>query len=406
MSGLRIVIVGTIACDAYAGMAWMIMQIAAGLRRLGHDAWYFETTSTWPYDPVRRSRVRDAEYAAPYLASVAARFGMAGRWAYRCSWSDKSWIGLARTRAEEILACADLVFNIAGATRFAEENLETGRLVYLGTDPVFHEVNYAKGDADTRSIIDEHDDVVTYGENIGNADCPLPPLPRLRARTRQPVLLDLWEAGAPTRDVFTTVANWKQGGRDVEWKGETYHWSKHHEFLRFIDVPARSGRHIEVATNLTASATTRHGEGTAVPAYGFENDEYGLFTARGWRLIDGPSFTTDPWKYRDYIIASRGEFSIARDLNVRLRSGWFSERSACYLGAGRPVVAQDTGFGCAVPVGEGLFAVTSTEEALSAFDAIDSDYERHSRAARAIAREYFAADRVLPRLLSDLGRGA
>ena len=405
MKPLRIVVVGTIACDAYAGMAWMIMQIAAGFRRLGHDAWYFETTSTWPYDPVRQSRVRDTDYAVPYLASVAERFGMSERWAYRRSWSDKSWVGLEPRRAEEILATADLVFNIAGATRFAEEDLKTGRLVYLGTDPVFHEINYANGDADTHSIIDEHQDVVTYGENIGNADCPLPPLPRLRARTRQPVLMDLWDAGAPSRNAFTTVANWKQGGRDVQFNGETYHWSKHHEFFKFIDVPERTGQPIEVATNLTASPSTEHGLGTAVPAYGFQDDEYGLFTSRGWRLVDGPSFTTDPWKYRDYIVASRGEFSIARDLNVRLRSGWFSERSACYLGAGRPVVAQDTGFGCAVPTGEGLFAFSSTEEVMAAIEAINSDYERHSRAARAIAQEYFATDRVLPRMLTDLGAG-
>src|SRR6188768_3578908 len=129
----KIVVVGTVASDPYAGMAWMIMQIVVGLRRLGHDAWYFETTSTWPYDPRCQSRVPNSEYAAAYLARVAGSFDLPSNWAYRRSYSDKEWLGLDRARAESLLASADLVLNIAGATRFAEEGLRTGRLVYFGT---------------------------------------------------------------------------------------------------------------------------------------------------------------------------------------------------------------------------------------------------------------------------------
>src|SRR5690349_1338811 len=108
-------------------MAWMTMQIAAGLRRLGHDVYYFETTSDWPYDPVRERKVCDSHYAVPYLAGVAERFGLADRWAYRRSYSDKAWLGLDESRATELLASADAVFNIAGATRVAEENLVVRR---------------------------------------------------------------------------------------------------------------------------------------------------------------------------------------------------------------------------------------------------------------------------------------
>jgi len=100
---------------------------------------------------------------------------------------------------------------------------------------------------------------------------------------------------------------------------------------------------------------------------------------------------------------SRGEFTVAKDQNVRMRSGWFSDRSACYLAAGRPVVTQDTGFGNILPTGEGLFAFNTMDQILAAFDAIRSDYSRHSRAARAIAQEYFRAETVLSRLLADLG---
>src|SRR6266550_7367734 len=101
-----IVVVGTMASNPYAGMAWMHMQIAAGLKRLGHDVYYFETTSTWPYDPMRQARVCDSDYAVPYLARVAERFGLADRWAYRRSYSDKAWLGMEASRAIELLATA------------------------------------------------------------------------------------------------------------------------------------------------------------------------------------------------------------------------------------------------------------------------------------------------------------
>ncbi len=223
---LRLVVVGTLAASPYAGMTWMNMQIAAGLRRLGHDVYYIEATSTWPYDPLRQMKVNDSDYAVPYLARVVAGFGLGGRWGYRRSYSDKEWLGLSRAKAEDLLAHADAVFNIAGATRLrTKERLKIGRLVYFGTDPVYHEIGFATGDRIARRTVDQHDDFVTYGENIGNNDCAIPPLPRLRAKTRQPVLIDLWQDGLPSRATFTTVCNWKQGGQDIKFRGETYHWS-------------------------------------------------------------------------------------------------------------------------------------------------------------------------------------
>ena len=245
----RIVVLGTAASNPYAGMAWMHMQITAGLRRLGHDVYYFETTSTWPYDPIRQSPVQDSEYAVPYLARLCESFGLGDRWAYRRSYSDKEWLGLSRSIAEDLLGHADTVFNVAGATRLAEEGLKVGRIVYIGTDPVFHELRFANGEASVQSLIDEHDDVVTYGENIGRPDCQIPALPRLRATMRQPVLLDLWAAGPASRHVFTTVGNWKQGG-EIEFHGETYFWSKDHEFRKIIDLPGRVAEPIEFATAL------------------------------------------------------------------------------------------------------------------------------------------------------------
>lgn len=402
-SPLHLIVLGTLASNPYAGMAWMHMQIAAGLKRLGHDIYYFEATSAWPYDPIRNVRVNDSSYAIPYLAKVCEQFGLADRWAYRRSYSDKEWLGMERSKAEDLLAHADAVLNIAGATRRAKEGLNVNRLVYFGTDPVFHEIGFANGERETVEIIEEHDDAVTYGENIGNSGCMIPPLPKLRAKTRQPVLLDYWHGGPPRKPEFTTIANWKQDGRDIHYGGETYYWSKDREFMKFIDLPLRTRQPLELATNLTDARSIRHGEKEVVKALGMEAVARSLLETNGWRLANSLDFTTDPWPYRDYIRSSRGEFTVARDLNVRLQSGWFSERSACYLAAGRPVVTQDTGFGRAIPVGEGVFAFTTIDDILSAFDKIASNYQKQSRAALAVAEEYFKAERVLDRLLVELG---
>ena len=387
MTRRRIIVVGTLASNPYAGMAWMHMQITAGLHRLGHDVYYFETTSSWPYDPIRETMVRDSDYALPYLKRVAESFGLGDRWAYRRSYADKAWFGLSQTKAEDLLAHADGVLNVAGATRFAEEGLKIGRLVYFGTDPGHHEIAFYNGDQSVRALIAEHDDYVTYGENIGSSDCVIPPLPHFRSRTRQPVLLDLWQDGAPHKRAFTTIGNWKQEGRDIEFRGERYRWSKHHEFLKFINLPMRTPAGIELATGLA----------------NLDADDRNLLNRSGWRLIDAHPFTTDPWPYRDYVRGSLGEFTVAKDLNVRLRSGWFSERSACYLAAGRPVITQDTGFGSVLPTGEGLFAFNTMDEIISALEDIQSNYSRHSRAASVIAQEFFRAEHVLKNVIDDLG---
>ena len=401
--GRRFVVLGTVASNPYAGMAWMHMQIGAGLMNLGHDVHYIEATSVWPYDPVRKLKVDDTEYAAPYLARVAEGFGLGDRWALRRSFSDRVWVGPVAEKAEILLREADAVFNVAGATRLrTKEELEARRLVYYGTDPPTQEIKLAEGDRIVRRTIDQHDDFVTYGENIGTPASPVPPLPGLGARTRQPVLIDMWADGPPSREVYTTVANWKQEGNEVEFRGERYLWSKHHEFLRFIDLPGRTRVPIELAMGLADPAEVRPGFGDMVPAAGMTLEERRLLDEHGWTLADAHAFSTDPWSYRDYVRSSRGELSVAKDQNVRLRTGWFSERSACYLAAGRPVVTQDTGFGTVLPTGEGLFAFSTTEEAVGALEEVEADYERHSKAARAIAEEYFRAETVLSRLLEDL----
>lgn len=401
---MTIIVLGTLAGDPYAGMAWMHMQIVVGLSRLGHNVYYFETTSTWPQNPVLQMRVDNPDYALPYLKSVLEKFGCGDKWAYRCSFSkNNEWYGLDKKTAEDLLAHADVVLNISGATSIRQDGLKVGRLVYFGTDPVYFEIKYSQGDQHTQAIVDEHDDVVTYGENIGNVDCLIPPLPKLRAKTRQPVLMDYWNNTTTPENKFTTIGNWKQGGRDLLFNGETYHWSKHHEFLKFMDLPQRTKQQLEIATNISKPTPFQHGPGTAVPAMGIEEEEYNLVVNNGWKLISAPDLTSTPWPYRDYIINSKAEFTFAKDQNIRLKSGWFSERSACYLAAARPVITQDTGFGSVLPTGEGLFSFTTMDDIISAIDLINGNYEKHSNAAKEIAESYFKAETVLEKLLKDLG---
>jgi hypothetical protein len=403
MSRGPLIVLGTLAGNPYAGMAWMHMQIVAGLRRLGRDAYYFETTSTWPYDPERGEKVCDSDYAVAYLDRVAASFGLDGYWAYRRGYLDGEWLGMERIRAEALLATADAIFNVAASTPIWDDGLELGPLVDFGTDPVLDEIAYAEDEGGVRAWLDHHEAAVTYGENIGTPVSPIPPLPQQRAHTRQPVLIDLWRNGAPTRDAFTTVGNWRQEGPEVVFEGETYYWSKDREFRKIIDVPRRTDAPIELATNLAPAKSILHSDGKDVRALGVEDRDRLLLEENGWLLLDALPLTTSPWPYHEYVQSSRAELTVARDLNVRLKSGWFSERSACYLAAGRPVIAQDTGFGEVLPTGEGLFAFEDADGALAAIEEVTGDYERHSRAAAAIADEYFAAERVLAKLLDDLG---
>jgi hypothetical protein len=257
---------------------------------------------------------------------------------------------------------------------------------YVETDPVLPQIEVAEGREFTIDMLAAHTHHFTYGELIGSPGCAVPVSRFHYLPTRQPVILDWWAdvPGLPTRP-YTTVASWRQSGKDVEWRGDTYTWSKHHEFMKVLDLPGRTGVEFELALSID------HPEDEA------------LLAEHGWAVVDGGALSRAIDPYRGYVRSSRGEFTVAKDQNVRLRSGWFSDRSACYLAAGRPVVTQDTGFGEVLPTGQGLFAFGTPDEAAGAIAAIEAGHEHHSRAAAAIAAEHFAAETVLGRLLADCG---
>ncbi|MGE5193886.1 MAG: hypothetical protein ACM3U2_15430, partial [Deltaproteobacteria bacterium] len=321
-----------------------------------------------------------------YLGRVLDSFGLSDRWAYRASYADGRWYGPLAGQAIDLLRSADAVLNITGSTTPEEIGVPC-RLVYIGTDPVLQELRIADGDEVLRERVAAHVAHFTYGENIGSPICPVPPLPFPTRPMRQPIVLDLWDGGPPSRTAFTTVTNWEVRGYDVEFLGQRYTWSKHHEYLKIIDLPHKTDACLELAMGLS----------------GVSPEVRELLRHNGWLTVDAYEMSLDPWPYRDYIRNSAAELSVAKDMVARTKCGWFSERSACYLAAGRPVITQDTGFGRTLPTSRGLFAFKTADDILTAIDAVQGDYAGHSRAAKAIAEEFFRAETVLGKVLDVVG---
>ena len=384
-ASLRIVVLGMMGRCPFAGQTWLYLNWLSGLRKLGHDVWYVEDDSVWPYDPASNTITDDCGYAVRHLATSLERIGLRDRWVYRLADRNGACWGLAEGKLQELYRDCDVLLNVGGAVDLREEQLGARYRVYIETDPVTAELRLANGDEHTRIAFANHHVIATYGENYGAADCGVPLNGITYEKTRQPVDLDLWPmAYAPAAEFFTTIGNYRQAGNDVEYQGSTYRWSKHHEWQKFLGLPRRTVQRFQLAVNVDD-----------------EGDREAL-RGHGWLVVSPLSMSLDVFgAYPAYVRGSRAEFTVAKDQNVRLRSGWFSERDACYLASGKPVIAQDTGFSKILPVGEGLFGFTVMEEAVAAVEAINRDYERQCRAARAMAEEYLRAERVAQRLLED-----
>lgn len=375
---------GIFARMPYGGVTWQAMHHIAGLRRLGFDVWYVEDSHSPVYDPKTHWRTMECDENVRFLSRWMERIGLGDRWVFRIPGTEQL-VGADNETLESLYARADAVFNLCGSHEVRDEHAGIEKLVYVQTDPVELQVGLANGDDDVAPQLDAHHFHFTYGENLGGTDCPVPLGPYRWRPTRPPVVLDWWgTANGPGRGALTTIANWRHEGKDVVWEGRRWHWSKDREFRRFQSLPSKSALPLELALG------------------SIEEDEKEALREAGWNVTDSIG---DPRLYRDYIVGSAGEFTVAKEQYVAPRSGWFSDRSACYLAAGRPVVTQDTGFGKFVPTGEGLFAYSTAEQAAEAIEAIASDYGRHSAAAREVAREYFDAELLLERMLDEIGLG-
>jgi hypothetical protein len=386
----RIVLLHFVGQMPLAGIAWQAVNYLVGLEKLGYEAWYVEDHGANPYDPRISSVVMDCDYNVGYLRAAMERHGFAGRWAYWDAINDV-YHGLAREKVHRLYAEADGLINLCGATQLRDEHLRCPVRIMIDTDPVYEQIKYAKADVAARAYVDAHTHFFTYGANLGSAACLVPLCGVPWRPTRPPVDLDLWPMAPPAREggdpaCFSTIATWENKGKNIEFDGTDYLWSKHVNFLRFLDLPRhRPQSCFQMAMLPPDAAVRRHVEG------------------EGWRLVDPRPVSADMTGYQQFIAGSRGEFTVAKDIYVRPNSGWFSDRAVCYLASGRPVVTMRTGFTTYCPVGNGLFDYATHQEALAAIDAIAADYPRHSLAAREIAADHFAADRVIADLLSEAG---
>lgn len=243
-----IIVLGLLGQFPLAGIAWQLVHYLAGLQRLGFQVYYVEDTGTAPYDPRIKSLVGDCTYSLHFIADALRRLGMEGAWAYRDGLHGQ-WYGLPENRVREIFAHAVCALNLCGASNPATLTFRPqGKLVYLETDPVLYQIRLAQGDTTTLQFLAGHDAHVTYGENLGEADCPIPLSHFQWRKTRPPVALEFWpfQADASCRR-FTTIATWHNRGKDLCFRGETYHWSKHLSFLRLTDLPVRTTQELELA---------------------------------------------------------------------------------------------------------------------------------------------------------------
>ena len=387
---MRIIVTGLVATYPVGGVAWDYLQYVQGFRALGCDVHYLEDTGQWLYDPVAQTFTDDAAGGARYLSECLARLdpALAHSWALRAP--DGALLGMEEAALERLCSGTDLFLNLSGACWLRDAYRGARLKAYVDTDPGYSQAKLAAADAGkaTESIqfsvdlIRQHDVFFTLAEHLGQPDCLIPPAGIRWHPTRQPIVLDDWPVRAAPEGPFTTVMSWKIEPTPPAFGGRTY-GGKDVEFLRFLDLPGRTAETLEVA--LSGGAPREQ------------------ITAAGWRVVEAREVSATMDAYADYILASRGECSIAKNAYVALRSGWFSTRSAAYLACGKPIVVQETGFSAHVPPGPGLHPFSTADEAVAGLAAIRADYPSACAHARALAETAFDARRVLAQLIADAG---
>ena len=371
-----------IAADpAQGGATWAVLQYVLGLERLGHEVFFIEPILAGSIRPAGSTLA--ASENARYFRKVMAEFGLERRSALLLTGTRES-VGLSHGQLRDASRLAALLLNISGLLTDEALVAEVPIRVYLDLDPAFNQLWSAVQGIDMR--FDGHTHFVTIGLAIGDAECPVPDCGRTWIRTLQPIVLEHWPVARVLRhDALTTIANWRGYG-SIEHGGVTY-GQKAHSLRQFIGLPRRTTEKFRLALSIHHNETR----------------DLAALAENGWELVDPAQVAGTPADYRDFVAGSRAEFGIAKSGYVASRCGWFSDRSVCYLASGRPVIAQETGFGRHLPTGRGLFSFADADGVLAAIESLRGDYAGQARAARAMAEEFFDSDKVLGRLLDEVG---
>ncbi|OLC78980.1 MAG: hypothetical protein AUH78_01600 [Gemmatimonadetes bacterium 13_1_40CM_4_69_8] len=363
------------------GHFWVYMQYAQGLRRLGCDVYWLEQFRHG------RDRVHDARAMATFFQRME-RFGLGERvLLYTLGDGEDApveYIGVSRSAAEAVLRRADLLLNFHYAI---DPRLLAGarRTALVDIDPGLTQLWISTG----QLRVPTHDVYFTIGETVGTPTARFPDCGVRWVHIRPPVCMALWPyVHDPQSEVFTTVAGWWSGKwvKTIDDGKEVCHDNnKRVAFLEHVTLPERTSQPLELALLLAHDDVA----------------DRCLLERHHWRVRDAREVASTPARYQAYIQGSRGEWSCAKPFFVKLQNAWVSDRTACYLASGKPAVVQHTGPSAYLPDGEGLFRFRTVEEAAAALDAINTDYERHCRAAREIAATYFDAERVVAQILSE-----
>jgi hypothetical protein len=382
---LRIIVLGYIVRGPVGGLAWHHLQYSLGLSLLGHDVYYVEDSGDDPscYDAERDVVGPDATWGVAYLDRTFTRVGLANRWTYFDA-PFNQWRGPLAERIGSIARSADLLLDISGVNQWRPWMEQIPIRLLVDTDPVFTQLTHLQ-DGSGRDRAWQHNRFYSFGENVGSSDCSIPDDGLPWRPTRQPIVLGEWPVvPAPEEGRFTTIMLW-DSYKAREHEGRAY-GQKSASFGPYLDLPTRTSEVLQLAVGSPTAPREQ-------------------LSRHGWRLVDPLAVSRDPWDYQRYIQGSKGEFTVAKHGYVESWSGWFSERSACYLASGRPVVTQDTGFSEVLPTGDGLLAFRNADEAIECIERVASDYRHHCAAAREVAETWFDGRTILTDLLEDAMSG-
>lgn len=366
------------------GHTWQFLNYLLGFRKLGWKVLFLDRLEPGMcFDAAGRPCPPEESVNVGYFLAIMGQFGLADSFSLDYNRGERQW-GLTRTEVRERVKRSAFLLNVMG---FLTDDHLLGcapRRVFLDTDPGFGQMWQDLGQA---NLFHGHNDYVTIAENIARPECSIPSCGLKWLTWRQPIVLDQWplQNGAH-RGAFTSIGSWRGPYAPIEYRGRTY-GLRAHEFRKFAPLPRVANCHFEVALDIHAA----------------ETKDLTLLAENGWILTDPAVVAADPLVYRQYIQQSQAEFMATKGIYVDTQSGWFSERSICYLASGRPVLAQDTGLSDHYPLGEGLLVFSTLEEAAAGVESIKRDYRRHAKAARELVEEYFDSDKVLRQLLGKLG---